>query len=178
MVSSKATFSVVMVTVFPNGGIKTGLIKSPSNLNDSNRRYTVAFVRIDDFDEQSHKKQFLHLLGGQVHVHNNQLILLLRPVEDSGTSRHSRRSALTKNSHRTRSNATIPTPPRTLARSEPACHATHAASSTRYHSATAQYVPHDGCRHSRKTILLKTLGTGPREGNPPRSCTAARDTYG
>ena len=51
MVSSQATFSVVMATVFPNGESDTIPL-----MNDSIRRYTIAFVRIDGFDEQSHKK--------------------------------------------------------------------------------------------------------------------------
>jgi hypothetical protein len=45
-------------------------IKSDTHpvMEKSNGRYTLAFVRIDDLDEQSYKNQFLQVLGGQVHV--------------------------------------------------------------------------------------------------------------
>lgn len=40
-------------------------------LNHANRKYTLAYTRIDDLDEQSDKNKFLQLLGGQIHVKCN-----------------------------------------------------------------------------------------------------------
>ena len=37
-------------------------------LSHENRNHTLAYVRVDEFDEQPYKNKFLQLLGGQVHV--------------------------------------------------------------------------------------------------------------
>ena len=48
-------------------------------LSHENRKYTLAYVRVDEFDEKSYKNKFLQLLGGQVHVqcgvHKHPLII-------------------------------------------------------------------------------------------------------
>ena len=37
-------------------------------LSHTNKKYTLAYVRIDNIDEQSYKNKFLQLLGGQLHI--------------------------------------------------------------------------------------------------------------
>ena len=37
-------------------------------LRHENKNYTLAYVRVDDFVEESYINKFLQLLGGQVHV--------------------------------------------------------------------------------------------------------------
>ena len=37
-------------------------------MSHENRNYTLAYVRVNEFDEQSYKNKFLQLVGGQVHV--------------------------------------------------------------------------------------------------------------
>ena len=61
-----------------------------TELSHENRNYALAYVRVDEFDEQSYKNKFLQLLVGQVYVQcdlNKLLLIISRHKAKCGCDR-------------------------------------------------------------------------------------------